>query len=243
MLDARIFMGRWKATAVALTHVVAMHMNREGLELFLQQNPLAQVHLRASMAKARAEVVKLEALEKIAVAHQRQHQLTQKLRSRRRLSGSVGSARVHRQPAVPPGTPALLGPLRGAPSTAEAAAGVAPADAALDAVRPVVEPLAEPSAVSTAAAAEAAVDEQEVSSARTPTTASSSSAASDQGDDSEGDDGLASALSAGISSSTLELFSMVSKLRQQIDSQLLHLIQQSGSQQYAVAPGADTETP
>jgi hypothetical protein len=67
MLDPRMFMGRWKATAVARTHVVAMHMTREGLELFLQQNPLAQVHLRASMAKARAEVVKLEALEKIAV--------------------------------------------------------------------------------------------------------------------------------------------------------------------------------
>lgn len=67
MLDPRMFMGRWKATAVARTHVVALHMTREGLELFLQQNPLAQVHLRASMAKARAEVVKLEALEKIAV--------------------------------------------------------------------------------------------------------------------------------------------------------------------------------
>lgn len=43
MLDPRFFQGRWKATAVARTHVVVLAMTREGLEMFLQQNPLAQV--------------------------------------------------------------------------------------------------------------------------------------------------------------------------------------------------------
>lgn len=43
LLDPRFFQGRWKATAVAKTHVVVLAMTREGLEMFLQQNPLAQV--------------------------------------------------------------------------------------------------------------------------------------------------------------------------------------------------------
>ena len=46
MLDPRFFQGRWKATAVAKTHTVVLHMTREGLELLLQQNPLAQVRGR-----------------------------------------------------------------------------------------------------------------------------------------------------------------------------------------------------
>jgi hypothetical protein len=49
MLDPHFFMGRWKATAVAKTPVVVFHMTREGLEIFLQQNPLAQVHARVRL--------------------------------------------------------------------------------------------------------------------------------------------------------------------------------------------------
>ena len=93
MLDPAVFMARWKATAIAKTDLVVLQMTREGLELFLQQNPLAQVHLRASMAKARAELVKLEALEKISVAHQQQCQLQQQRARRRNRDGTA--ARKH----------------------------------------------------------------------------------------------------------------------------------------------------
>ena len=71
MLDPDFFADRWKASAVAQTEVVAIRMTREGLDHFLAQNPLAQVHLRASMARGRAEITKLEALERIAEAHRR----------------------------------------------------------------------------------------------------------------------------------------------------------------------------
>ena len=89
------FLGRWKATCSARTPVRVLRMTREGLDLFLQQHPLAQVrwlgrgraracwlagttfsiglrcaqvHMRASMARGRSEILRLEALEKIASA-------------------------------------------------------------------------------------------------------------------------------------------------------------------------------
>ena len=74
MLDPDFFADRWRASAVAVTELVAIRMTREGLDLFLTQNPLAQVHLRSSMARGRAEITKLEALERIADAHRRTRQ-------------------------------------------------------------------------------------------------------------------------------------------------------------------------
>ena len=71
MVDPEFFAMRWRANAVALSDVVAIRMNRQGLDQFLAQNPLAQVHLRASMARARAEITKLESLERIADAFRR----------------------------------------------------------------------------------------------------------------------------------------------------------------------------
>lgn len=138
MLDPRFFQGRWKATAVAKTTVVVVHMTREGLEAFLQQNPLAQVHLRASMARARAEIVKLEALEKIAAAHQAQ--LQRKARRRR--------ARL--PPLAAGGAPAA-----GPAAAAAGAAGAAPS-ATLQGLRlPAATGTAAEQAVSAAAAEEA----------------------------------------------------------------------------------------
>lgn len=66
MLDPTFVNNRWRASARAHTTTEVVQMNREGLDSFLLHNPLAQVHLRASMARARAEITKLEALEKIA---------------------------------------------------------------------------------------------------------------------------------------------------------------------------------
>jgi hypothetical protein len=71
MLDPEFFADRWKACAVAQTDLVVIQMTRAGLDTFLSQNPLAQVHLRASMARGQAEITKLEALERIADAHRR----------------------------------------------------------------------------------------------------------------------------------------------------------------------------
>jgi len=71
MLDPAFYADRWRAIAVAASEVIVIKMTREGLDTFLGQNPLAQVHLRASMARARAEITKLESLERIANVQRR----------------------------------------------------------------------------------------------------------------------------------------------------------------------------
>lgn len=71
MLDPEVFADRWRMSAVAASDVVIIQMTREGLDQFLAQNPLAQVHLRSSMAMTRSEIMKLEALEKIANVHRK----------------------------------------------------------------------------------------------------------------------------------------------------------------------------
>jgi hypothetical protein len=86
LLDPHYFADRWRAAAVARSEVRAVRLTREGLDLFLAQNPLAQVHLRASMAKARAEITKLEALERVAEAHRRK-------RPEAAAAGAAGAAR------------------------------------------------------------------------------------------------------------------------------------------------------
>lgn len=207
--------GRWKATAVAKTRVVVAHMTREGLEQFLQANPLAQVHLRASMSRARAEIVKLEALEKIAAAHQAQ--LQRKARRRR--------ARL-------PPTPRVQ--LAAAAAAAAAAAGMAPAvlpeglpaaSAAAAGEQPAVPGKLEPPAAAAATAAEEAAPGAEVSAAAAAAAAaaapsageapSESEEASTSGSSSE-DEGAGRdlLLSAGVSSATLELFSVVMRMRE-----------------------------
>ena len=84
LLDPDYFADRWKATSVAQTDLVVIQMTRAGLDEFLAQNPLAQVHLRASMARGQAEITKLEALERIAEAHRRKRYSKQALRQGQR---------------------------------------------------------------------------------------------------------------------------------------------------------------
>lgn len=74
MLDPEFFSAKWRVKAVALTETVVIRMTRNGLDQFLSQNPLAQVHLRSSMALARSEVIKLESLERIANVYRKQLQ-------------------------------------------------------------------------------------------------------------------------------------------------------------------------
>ncbi|GAB4817522.1 hypothetical protein N2152v2_004568 [Parachlorella kessleri] len=69
-LDPDFIAGRWKMHCVARTQVQVVVMTMEGLGTFLQHNPLAQVHLRAGLARSRSEVVRLEALEKLAGARE-----------------------------------------------------------------------------------------------------------------------------------------------------------------------------
>lgn len=71
MLDPHSMASRWRQYAIASTDCTLIRMTREGLDLFLSQNPLAQVYLRASMALGRYEIVKLEVLERIAHAQLR----------------------------------------------------------------------------------------------------------------------------------------------------------------------------
>jgi len=71
MLNPDYYADRWTTTVIAQTDLVVIRMNRAGLDDFLAQNPLAQVHLRAAMARGQAEITKLEALERIAEAHRR----------------------------------------------------------------------------------------------------------------------------------------------------------------------------
>jgi hypothetical protein len=58
--------GRWRATFRARTDVEALRLTRDGLEAFLARNPLANVYLRATLSKSRAEILRLEALERIS---------------------------------------------------------------------------------------------------------------------------------------------------------------------------------
>ncbi|KAL4436590.1 hypothetical protein ABPG75_003729 [Micractinium tetrahymenae] len=257
MLDPHFLMGRWKASSVARTHVVALHMTREGLEAFLQQHPLAQVHLRASMARSRAEVVKLEALEKIAVARQHQAQVQERPSRPRSQRSTPSAGRLHLHRAGPGGLPLWRGTVAGvqpaavaamAAATAAAAVAapspaaqvvvpagtapvraVAPAAAAAAAAAPGVAPAAEFSRPAelqaAAAAAEGVVEEVEVeesaeqlsepgSPASTASTASSSSL-----------EAAPPRRPPGISSddafsATLELFNVVSQLREAVSEQL-----------------------
>lgn len=122
LLDPDYIANRWRATAVTRTDVEAVMMNREGLDLFLGQNPLAQVHLRASMALARAEITKLEVLERIAEAHRRAPLEARPAR------GVLGRRRASwRVPWVPLGgvVEAATGVVTGAASTAAGAASTA----------------------------------------------------------------------------------------------------------------------
>jgi hypothetical protein len=91
MLDPNFFGNRWRAKAVARTAVEVVRMNRQGLDTFLTMNPLSQVHLRASMARARAEITKLEALEKIA---EKQY----KRRAKKRVSFRRAAAAAEAEP-------------------------------------------------------------------------------------------------------------------------------------------------
>ncbi|PSC68038.1 Replication factor C subunit 5 [Micractinium conductrix] len=167
MLDHQMFMGRWKASAVARTHVVALAMSKEGLESFLQQHPLAQVHLRASMARARAEVVKLEALEKIAVAR---HHAPVVLKARARSHRGPSPARRPPLPAARPSQ--LLGATRSAPAAELAAAaaelGGAEAAAAAALAGPAAPAAPAATAAAAAAAAVAAVPEAHAPAAEAP---------------------------------------------------------------------------
>lgn len=233
MLDPRFFQGRWKATAVARTHVVVLAMTREGLEMFLQQNPLAQVHLRASMARARAEVVKLEALEKIAQAHQQS--LQRKARRARHHAARQATAR-----RLPPSQPSKLGPgVTGvaAGAAAAAAAGVsgeaaAPAEAAEQAAAQAAEAAAgvEPPGAEAETAAQAAAAEAEAEAAA-------------EAEADEEDERMAALLAAGVSSTTLELFSVVTRMREALQESLQERLSERERLEAAGSSGRRTSEP
>ena len=79
VLEPEYFQNKWYFSAVAISDVTVIRMTKPCLEKFLIENPLSQVHLRASMATTVAEIIKLEALEKIALA--RRKMLTSKTAS------------------------------------------------------------------------------------------------------------------------------------------------------------------
>ena len=148
------------------------------------------------MARARAEVVKLEALEKIATARSHQLQLLRKQPARHRRSGSF-QRRTAAVVGAPASGPRLPGQGVAAPHVAAAAANAAlgTAESAQQAAEPPAEPTCETAAAGSpgAAGAEAA-------------------ASAADGDEGEG----SPTASGGISSATLELFSVVSRLRDAI---------------------------
>lgn len=71
LLDPEYLQNKWYFSAIALSDVTVIRMTKSSLEKFLIANPLSQVHLRASMATTVAEIIKLEALEKIALARRK----------------------------------------------------------------------------------------------------------------------------------------------------------------------------
>lgn len=116
MLDPRFFQGRWKATAVAKTHVVVLHMTREGLERFLQQNPLAQVRGcggagNATVAWGRQAVFGRETCQGVKVGH-----------ASRVLAQMVHASR-RRSPAGSPPTPGAPARIHGAGTGGDCQAG------------------------------------------------------------------------------------------------------------------------
>ena len=69
MLDTTkfcMFTERWNFRMVAATEVTGALLSRAALEVLLEHFPLAQVFLRITLSKARAEALQLETVEKVA---------------------------------------------------------------------------------------------------------------------------------------------------------------------------------
>ena len=97
MLDEKFLADKWRASIVAKEEVHAIMMTRDGLDVFLTQNPLAQVHLRAGMAKTRAEVTRLEALERIAEVQHRKNLKILKHASWKQKRAAAEAAAAYKQ--------------------------------------------------------------------------------------------------------------------------------------------------
>ncbi|KAI8109697.1 hypothetical protein M9434_000976 [Picochlorum sp. BPE23] len=71
MLNPQFYGSKWFANMTAIDDVIVIRMSKSALDRFLVENPMSQIHLRASMATTVSELVKLEALEKIAMARRK----------------------------------------------------------------------------------------------------------------------------------------------------------------------------
>lgn len=149
------------------------------------------------MARARAEIVKLEALEKIAAAHQ--HQLQRKARRTRHRGGAA---------VLPPRSQAGLRPA--------GAAAARPAAAGQEAEEAAAEPLGLPAVQEQAAAevAEEAAEEAEEAEA------------SEGGAAAAEEERRAALLEGGISTTTLELFSVITRMREALQESMAERLAQ-----------------
>ena len=71
MLNPHFYGSKWFANLTAMDNVIVIQMSKTALDRFLVENPMSQIYLRASMATTVSELVKLEALEKIAMARRK----------------------------------------------------------------------------------------------------------------------------------------------------------------------------
>jgi CRP-like cAMP-binding protein len=71
MLNPQFYGSKWFANMTAIDDVIVIRMSKSALDRFLVEHPMSQIHLRASMATTVSELLKLEALEKIAMARRK----------------------------------------------------------------------------------------------------------------------------------------------------------------------------
>lgn len=224
------------APACVHTHTDAAHVTTA---------TLSQVHLRASMARARAEVVKLEALEKIAQAHQQSLQRKAR-RARHHAARQAGLPPARR---LPPGQPSKLGPAAAAAGAAAAAAAAgAPAGEAA-AAGAASEPAAEVAAVAAedaplvAAPAQAGTPEAAAEAAAAAAEAEAEAAAAADVEADEEDGRMAALLAAGVSSTTLELFSVVTRMREALEESLQERLAEREQLEAAPSGGRPSSDP
>lgn len=85
LLHPDYFQAKWTFSAVAITDLAVIKMNRASLQRFLVVHPLSQISLRASMSCTVSDLVKLEMYERISLARR-------KLRGTSKRTSSSSSA-------------------------------------------------------------------------------------------------------------------------------------------------------
>jgi hypothetical protein len=117
MLEPDTFEGRWQSSGTATAAVEGVRMTREGLDVFLAQNPLAQVQLRASLGASRAVIAKLDALERIAQAQARRARRA--ARAAGRAAAASGGAAAAERPSLGARLRGLVKELLASPTPAD----------------------------------------------------------------------------------------------------------------------------